>query len=128
MNANERKFIDETARKVIGAAYEVSNHLGSGFLEKVYERALAQELNAQGIKQKTQVPMTVSYKGQDIGNYVADMLVEERLLVELKCVDAFSDQHIAQCLNYLKASGFNICLLINFQKPRVEWRRVVNNF
>ena len=128
MNANEREFIDGIARKVIGAAYEVSNHLGSGFLEKVYERALALELKYQGIGQKTQVPIPVKYKGQGIGNYVADLVVEDKVLVELKCVDTFSDQHTAQCLNYLKASGFNLCLLINFQKPRVEWKRIVLDF
>ena len=125
MNANERELIDVLARKVIGAAYEVSNHLGSGFLEKVYERALALELRSQGVANATQVPLTVNYKGQNVGSFVADMLIEGRVIVELKCVEAFSSLHIAQCLNYLKASGLNICLLINFQKPRIEWKRVV---
>ncbi|MES9870143.1 MAG: GxxExxY protein, partial [Sedimenticola sp.] len=106
----------------------VSNHLGSGFIEKVYERALALELSNQGIRHQTQVPVPVSYKGQAVGDYVADILVEGKLLVELKCVEAFTEQHMAQCLNYLKASGLNLCLLINFQKPRVEWKRVVLNY
>ncbi|MES9936018.1 MAG: GxxExxY protein [Sedimenticola sp.] len=128
MNANEREFIDGVAKRVIGAAYEVSNHLGSGFIEKVYERALALELSNLGIRNQTQVPVPVSYKGQAVGDYVADMLVEEKLLVELKCVETFTEQHMAQCLNYLKASGLNLCLLINFQKPRVEWKRVVLNY
>ena len=67
----------------------------------------------------------VVYKGQCIGEYIADLVVEDQLLVELKCVDCFSSQHLAQCINYLKVSGLKLALLINFQKPKVEWRRVV---
>ena len=67
----------------------------------------------------------MGYKGQCVGDYVADMLVEERLIVELKCVDRFANEHIAQCVNYLKASSIRLALLVNFQRPRVEWRRIV---
>ena len=105
--------------------YEVSNVLGAGFLEKVYERALLKELRARGIKAETQVPCPIAYKGDCVGEYFIDMLVEDHLLVELKCCDCFSNEHIAQCLNYLRASGKNIALLVNFQKPKVEWKRVV---
>ena len=89
---------------VIGAAYEVSNILGAGFLEKVYERALARELILRGLQVESQVGFPVSYKGQCVGEYVADLLVEKQLLVELKCVESFSNEHLAQCINYLKAS------------------------
>jgi GxxExxY protein len=115
---------DPLIESVVGAAYEVSNVLGAGFLEKVYERALAKELRMRGVALQTQVAFSVTYKGQRIGEYVADLVVEDRLTVELKCVDCFSSQHIAQCINYLKASGLNLALLINFQTPKVEWRRV----
>ncbi len=114
--------------KVIGAIYEVSNILGAGFLEKVYERALVRELVLRGLKAETQVHFSVSYKGKGVGEYVADLVVEDELVVELKCVDQFCNEHMAQCINYLKSSGKKIALLVNFQKPKVQVKRVVNNF
>ena len=128
MNANERECLNELVEKVVGAVYEVANLLGAGFLEKVYERALIQELTLRGLKAQAQVSFSVTYKGNYIGEYFADILVEDKLVVELKCVDRFSNEHLAQCLNYLKASGLKIALLVNFQKPKVEWKRIVHNF
>src|SRR5690348_14463973 len=104
MHANERESL---VKNVIGAVYEVSNVLGSGFLEKVYEKALLAELRARGRRAQTQVPFPVLYKGESVGEYFADLLVEDCLLIELKCCDAFSNEHLAQCLNYLRASGKN---------------------
>jgi GxxExxY protein len=118
----------DLAEQVIGAIYEVSNVLGVGFLEKVYERALVRELALRGLKAETQVHFAVSYKGQSIGEYVADLVVEGDLVLELKCVDQFCNQHMAQCINYLKSSGKKIALLVNFQKPKVQLKRIVNNF
>jgi len=123
----ERAALEAVAEHVIGAAYEVSNVLGAGFLEKIYERALMEELSARGVPVKAQAPFPVTYKGKHIGTYSADLLVEDRLLVEVKCVDGFSNEHLAQCINYLKASGLHLALLINFRRPRVEWRRVVHD-
>jgi GxxExxY protein len=128
MNANEREYVEEVVKTVIGAAYEVSNNLGSGFLEKVYERALTYELKEKGLEVETQVPVPVKYKGHDVGHYVADMIVAKKVLVELKCVDGLTDAHIAQCINYLRATGLNLCLLFNFQKPKVELKRIVHNY
>jgi len=128
MNTNEHESnpdLDLIVQSVIGAAYEVSNVLGAGFLEKVYERALARELGLRGLRTRAQVCYLVAYKGQRIGEYVADLVVEKRLLVELKCVDQFANEHMAQCINYLKASGLRLALLFNFQKPKVEWKRIV---
>ena len=71
---------------------------------------------------------TVTYKGHNVGEYVVDVLVEDVLLIELKCVDRLANEHTAQCLNYLRASGRTVCLLINFQKPKVEWKRIVKDF
>ena len=113
---------------VIGAAFEVSNTLGTGFLEKVYERALVRELGEQGIRVESQVPFSVFYKGHCVGEYFADILVEGELVVELKCVERLSGEHTAQCLNYLKASGKQICLLLNFQKSRLDVKRVVLDY
>src|SRR5271169_562041 len=116
---------DALTGRVIGALFEVSNALGAGFLEKVYERALVSELRLQGMRVVEQASFTVRYKGQWVGEYFADLVVEDTVVVELKCVDRFCDEHMAQCLNYLKASGLKICLLVNFQKPKVEWRRIL---
>ncbi len=117
--------LDSLVESVIGAAFEVSNTLGAGFLEKVYERALLRELKLQGIESRAQVTFPVIYKEQNVGEYFADILVEGRLVVELKCVDRLNNEHMAQCLNYLKASKMTLCLLVNFQKPVVEWKRIV---
>ncbi len=70
----------------------------------------------------------MSYKGHSVGEYFADILVEDVLVVELKCVDRLASEHTAQCLNYLRASGLTVCLLVNFQRPKVEWKRVVHRF
>jgi GxxExxY protein len=124
-HAHESNSLDAVAEAVVGAAYEVSNVLGAGFLEKVYERALTRELTCQGLRVNSQVAYAVSYKGQCVGEYLADLLVEDRVLVELKCVDRFSNEHVAQCINYLKASHIRLALLINFQRPKVEWKRII---
>jgi GxxExxY protein len=110
---------------VIGSDFEVANVLGSGFLEKLYEQALIRELALRGLSAKAQVSFPVCYKGQYIGEYVADLVVEEKLIVELKCVEHFADQHLAQCINYLKASRLRVALPINFQRPKVEWKRIL---
>jgi len=81
----------------------------------------------RGIRAKPQVLFPVTYKGKHIGTYMADLVVEGRLLVEVKCVDQLGNEQLAQCLNYLKASGIKLGLLINFRHPKVEWRRVVRN-
>jgi len=125
--SNEQALLDSLIEKVVGAAYEVSNVLGAGFLEKIYERALLEELGLRGVPVKAQAPFAVSYKGKHIGTYAADLVVQDRLLVEVKCVDEFSNEHLAQCINYLKASGLHLALLINFRHPKVVWRRVVHN-
>jgi GxxExxY protein len=122
----ERSALETLAETVIGAAYEVSNVLGAGFLEKIYERAMIEELSLRGLRVTAQAPFPVAYKGKYIGTYSADLVVEGRLLVEIKCVEQFSNEHLAQCINYLKASGLHLALLINFRHPRVEWRRIVH--
>jgi GxxExxY protein len=126
MNANERESLDALFEAVVGAAYEVSNTLGAGFLEKVYERALIKELALRGIQACPQVPYQVTYKGHIISEYVADVVVDDRLLVEIKCVNTLSKEHLAQSLNYLKVSGLRLALLVNFQHSKVVWLRVVS--
>jgi GxxExxY protein len=128
MNTDERGFNDPLTERVLGAVFEVSNTLGSGFLEKVYERALLREFALRDIRAQPQESIAVMYKGYCVGEYFPDLLIEESLIVELKCVERFSNEHVAQCLNYLRASGRTVCLLVDFQKPKVEWRRIVNGF
>jgi GxxExxY protein len=94
----------------------------------VYERALLRELGFRGIRATAQASFAVTYKGHPVGDYFADILVEDVLVVELKCVERLANEHTAQCLNYLRASGRTLCLLINFQKPKVEWKRIVRGF
>lgn len=115
----------DLTESVIGAAYEVSNTLGAGFLEKVYERALVTELALRGVAVHAQASYPVQYKGKLVGEYVPDLVVENQLIVELKCVDQFAPIHIAQCLSYLQASGLKLALLLNFQHPKVQCRRVI---
>ncbi len=119
---------DLLSEKVIAAAYAVANALGCGYLEKVYENALALELRSLGLDVKQQWGIRVRYRGADVGEYFADLLVEGRLLVELKAVKALEDIHLAQCLNYVKGTGLGACLLLNFGTPKVEVRRLVNHF
>src|SRR5579862_5443747 len=98
---DENLSYDDVTGRVLRAVFEVSNTLGAGFLEKVYERALLRELGIRGIRAKSQASIAVSYKGQHVGEYFADILVEDVLVVELKCVERICNEHIAQCLNYL---------------------------
>jgi len=118
----ERKRISE---RVIGCAFEVSNTLGSGFLEAVYENALCIELSRQGLRFARQQPLQVRYKGEVVGHYVADLVVEDRLLVELKALSALSSGHEAQVMNYLRATGLSVALLLNFGTPKLRIRRIV---
>jgi len=86
------------------------------------------ELGLRGLDVRSQVRFPIGYKGRTVGDYTAEMVVNERLIVELKCVDRFADEHMAQCINYLKASGLRFAILINFQLPKVKWRRIVYGF
>ena len=125
MNADEDR-LNQLTERVIGCAYTVANALGAGFLEKVYENALQIELAKAGLFVRQQHGVRVEYDGQTVGEYFADLLVEDSVLLELKAVSALNEIHMAQCLNYLKASGLKVCLLLNFGKPRLEIKRIVN--
>ncbi len=119
---------EEITEKIIGCAYTVANTLGAGFLEKVYENALAHELRKDGLETEQQFPVIVRYDGIVAGDFIADLLVEKEILVELKAVKALDSVHMAQCMNYLKATGKQVCLLINFGSPRIEVKRIINGF
>ena len=120
--------LNRLTEKIIGCAYTVSNELGSGFLEKVYENALAHEIRKAGLQVDQQHPLQVIYDGVIVGEYIADLLVEGCIILEIKAVRELDDIHLAQCLNYLKATGLEICLLLNFFKPKVQIKRVIQGF
>lgn len=115
----------ELTEKVIGACFEVSNELGCGFLESVYEKSLMIALKDKGISATAQVPLEVEFRGSNVGKFFADIVVEDRLVIELKAAKGLVAEHEAQLLNYLKASGIKVGLLMNFGKPRLEWKRFV---
>ena len=108
-----------------GCVYEVFRQLGSGFLEKVYEKALRRELNLNGLRADTQVPINVQYKGEPVGEYFADLVVEQTVIIELKAQPQIPGASEAQLLNYLKATGMSIGMLINFTYPRATIKRFV---
>ncbi|WP_315789303.1 GxxExxY protein [Fischerella sp. JS2] len=117
--------LNRITQKIIGCAYTVSNVLGVGFLEKVYENALAHELRKAGLRLKQQYNLQILYDSIVVGEYFVDLIVEECVLVELKAVKNLDDGNFAQCMSYLKASRLKVCLLINFGHPRVEIKRIV---
>jgi GxxExxY protein len=115
----------EVTYQIISAAFEVHNVLGYGFLESVYEKSLVKELGLKGIKAETQCQITVEYKGEKVGSYCADVVVNEEIILELKAVESLSKAHEAQLLNYLKATHKRVGILINFGKEKVEYRRFI---
>ncbi|MBD3317516.1 MAG: GxxExxY protein [Chitinivibrionales bacterium] len=112
---------------VIGAAIEVSNELGAGFLEAVYQEAFARELNSRAIVHEEQKVIRIRYKGVELRkHYVADFLCYNKIIVEIKALKQLTTFEEAQVLNYLKATGYPVALLINFGSPKLEWKRYAN--
>ena len=118
---------EDITYKIRGCVYEVFRELGAGFLEKVYESALVIELTKQGLDCKIQYPLLVKYKGNVVGEYIVDILVEGRIVLELKAVSKLLPVHEAQLLNYMKATKVELGLLINFTHPKAEIKRYVSN-
>jgi GxxExxY protein len=109
---------------IIGCAFEVINELGVGFLESVYEKAMVVSLVQRGLRVAEQHPIKVLFRNACVGEFVADLLVEEKVIVELKAVKALLPEHVAQTINYLNATGIEVALLINFGNPRLEYKRL----
>ena len=118
--------VNEITQAIIGCAYDVSNALGVGFVEKVYENALVHRIRTKtGLEVVQQHPIKVHYDGLVVGEFAADLLVAHRVLVELKAVSMLNEEHVAQALNYLRATGLEVCLLINFGKSKIEIKRLL---
>ena len=125
MNTDE-KALNAITERIIGCAYRVGSKLGCGFAEKCYENALVYELRKAGLQVQVQVPLTVWYDGIVVGEYVADIIVDGVILIELKAIQALDTVHAAQCNNYLAATRLPLCLLINFGK-RVDVKRIAGS-
>jgi GxxExxY protein len=117
--------INELTYQIRGAVFEVNKVLGPGFLEKVYENSMMIELEKRNLEAQAQVPVKVEYKGFIVGEYFADIVVEEMIILELKAIESLQKIHEAQLLNYLKATDYKIGLLINFTYPKAEIKRFV---
>ena len=123
--ANAKYPHQELPREIISAAYEVHQELAWGFLEKLYENALVLQANRRGLKVKAQAEIEVRYKGDAVGVYYADMLVNDEVICEIKAVEPINNAHQAQLLNYLKATGIKVGLILNFGPKRVDVKRMV---
>ncbi len=120
---DETLLHEKLTRSIIACAFEVINELGSGFLESVYEKAMVIALSDAGLSVQSQKPVKVLFRGKPVGDFYADLLVEEKVVVELKVVKTLVPEHAAQTINYLNATGIQVGLLINFGKPTLEFKR-----
>jgi len=126
MTANETNIIyPDLSYKIMGAIFEVHKRLGPGFLESVYEKALIEELSGREMKVETEKIIDLTYKAKKIGVHRLDLVVDDKVVVELKTVERFSIHHKAQLTSYLKASGYKLGILVNFSKGKAEYRRVL---
>lgn len=119
---------EELSKRVLEACFEVCNELGAGYIESVYEKALMVALHQKGISVQAQVPLKVTFRGVIVGDFYPDLIVEDKIIIELKAVDSLAKIHYAQLLNYLKATRKQVGLAVNFGNPRLEYRRFENRF
>jgi GxxExxY protein len=123
--ANEEVLYKELSYKIVGFAMQVHRELGHGYLEKVYENAMMVLLRRERIKAVQQAPIKVSFQGEVVGDYYADIFIDDCIILELKSVDKIIDAHRAQALHYLKATGIRLAIILNFGKERFEYGRLV---
>ena len=115
---------EDLTAKALEACFEVAKELGAGFLESVYEKALVVALRQKGLNAKEQFPLAVKFRGQVVGEFFADILLEDKVIIELKAARALTVEHQAQVINYLNATGIEVGLLVNFGNPRLEYKRL----
>jgi len=124
----EEEKINQITSQIINCSFTVANKLGAGFLEKVYENSLLIELRKNGLKAENQKPVNVYYDQTIVGEYFADIFVENEIIIELKAIKHLDDVHKSQLMNYLKASNKRFGLLINFGPPKIEIKRIINGY
>ncbi len=115
---------EELTGRILEACFEASNELGLGFLESVYKNAIVIVLRQKGMKVEVEKPIMVMFRGQSVGQFYADLFVDDKVIVELKAVSALVPEHSAQVINYLKATGIEVGLLVNFGRPKIEFKRL----
>ncbi|MFH1360978.1 MAG: GxxExxY protein [Candidatus Omnitrophota bacterium] len=125
MNRNE---LDKLTEKIIGIGIEIHNNLGPGFVEKIYEKAMAYEFQKNKIRFEEQAEIKVNYKTVELGYQRVDFLVEDEVIIELKSVSELGNIHYAQMLSYLKTTGKKVGLILNFAENRLKIKRMVNNY
>ncbi|MBI3583163.1 MAG: GxxExxY protein [Nitrospinae bacterium] len=125
MNTEKEFLYKELTGEIIEASYNVHNSLGCGLLEKVYENSLIWEIELMGRKVSSQREFKVIYRKKEVGIYYADLVVEDKVIVEVKSVERIDDIHRAQLLNYLRISGLRVGLIINFARSKLEYERLV---
>jgi GxxExxY protein len=126
MITNKEKILyKDLSYQIIGLAMQVHRKLGSGFLEKVYENSLMVLFRRDKIPAAQQVSINVHFEGEIVGNYIADILVEDKIILELKCIETIANIHRAQALNYLKATGKQLAIILNFAKKKLEYERLI---
>lgn len=123
---NTKIIFDDLSSRIISAAIEVHKKLGPGFLESIYQKALPIELEKEGLKYEAQKEIEIYYNDKEVGVHRLDLVVGGEIIVELKTVDDFCVEHLAQVISYLKATGLKIGLLSNFSKPKLQIKRIVN--
>ena len=114
---------EDLTAKILKACFEVSNELGHGFVESVYEKALVIALRQKGLSCERQVPLRVLFRGEVVGDFAADVLVADKIIIELKAVKDLTEEHESQVINYLKATGKEVGLLVNFGRARIQYKR-----
>jgi GxxExxY protein len=126
MNTNKHEWIrGDLAYQIVGAAMDVHNELGAGFLEKVYENALVIALRERGLECRQQAALEVRFHGQIGGEYFVDILVENQVILELKVVKEITEIHEAQVMNYLRATNLRLAIILNFARPKLQSKRIV---
>lgn len=127
MTTNEKEIVyKELSYKIIGLAMEVHSKLGYGFLEKVYENAMMLLFKREVINARKEAPIKVYFEGEVVGEYFVDILVEDKIILEIKALDKIIDAHIAQTLNYLKATGSQLAIILNFGKKKLKYEGILN--
>lgn len=125
-NTNKLIILPELSYKIMGALFAVHNELGSTMLEKHYQRAVAKELKNMNLSFRQEVPVNLSYKGESIGKYVLDFIVENKIIIETKAQKSYDQKFFKQALAYLRTAHLPLAILVNFQAPRLEYKRIVN--
>jgi GxxExxY protein len=119
--------LNNLTHEVINCAMEVSNTIGAGFTEKIYDNAMQVELKLRNIPYSSQKSLNVFYKDHEVGHFIPDLLIDNQLIIELKAIESIVNEHLAQVLNYLKASGLKLGLILNFGKPKLQIKRVIHD-